>query len=230
MSLPVKVKTKADPPAGAEPEQPAIPAVATTTPIRQRRRPAFIALGVALIVVCALGAFWLVDRLSTTTQVVVAASDVPQGQTLTAEDLTIADVSVPDGVATIPAGELNTLVGQRAVGPLEEGAMLTPGDVSPAAFPAAGSAVVGIRVSAGQIPSNDVDPGDPIQIIGTPREGDDPPSGDAPVVTGTVQNISSPATDGTVVVDVLVSTDQSATLAALSATGRISVILVSEEE
>lgn len=230
MPLLTKVKKKADDSAAAGPEQPAIPTAAATTPIRQRRRPAFIALGVALIIVCALGAFWLVDRLSTTTQVVIAAADIPEGQRLTTEDLTVTDVTVPGGVATIPGSDLDTLVGQRSVGQLEKGALLAPGDVSTDAFPAAGTAVVGVRVSAGQIPTNDVDPGDPIQIVGTPREGDDPPSGDAPVITGTVQAISAPATDGVVVVDVLVSSDQSATLAALSATGRISVVLVPEEE
>ncbi|MGO1325099.1 MAG: SAF domain-containing protein [Brevibacterium aurantiacum] len=214
-----------------EPEQPTVPSAATTgTPVRQRRRPALIALGIALIIVCGLGAFWLVDRLSTTSQVVVAAAGVPEGQVLTAEDLTVIDVNVPSGTAIVPGSDLETLVGQRAVGPLEEGALITPGDVSTASFPAEGSAVVGVKVSAGQIPTADVDPGDPIRIVGTPREGDDPPSGDAPVITGTVQAISQPTTDGILVVDVLVSDDQSATLAALSATGRISIVLVPEEE
>ncbi len=230
MPLLDKIRKKADDSAATEQEHPAIPTAATAAPIRQRRRPAFIALGVALIIVCALGALWLVDRLSTTTPVVVAAADVPEGQRLTAEDLTVTDVTVPSGVATVPGSDLDTLIGQRAVGPLEEGTLLAPGDVSGEQFPASGTAVVGVRVSSGQIPTNDVDPGDPIQIIGTPREGDDPPTGDAPVITGTVQAISTPSAEGEVVVDVLVSTDQSATLAALSATGRISVVLVPEEE
>lgn len=219
-------------PAATEPgaEQPVIPAAATGSPVRQRRRPALIALGIALIIVCGLGAYWLVDRLSTTSQVVVAAVDVPEGKVLTAQDLTVIDVNVPGGTAVIAGGELSTLVGQRTSAPLEQGALISPSEVSADSFPAAGSAVVGVKVNAGQIPTADVDPGDPIRIIGTPREGDDPPGGDAPVITGTIQAVSSPTVDGALIVDVLVSDDQAATLASLAATGRISIILVPEEQ
>ncbi|UQN31821.1 SAF domain-containing protein [Brachybacterium kimchii] len=213
-------------------EQPAVPKGAATsgTPLRQRRRPTLIAAGVALIIVGALGAYWTVDRLSTTTQVVVAADSVPEGQVLEADDLLTSDVNVPSGTAVVAGGDLDSLVGKRTTSALEKGEIVAPGSTSAAAFPATDTAVVGIKVAAGQYPSNDLNPGSAVQVIGTPREGDDPPSGDAPVIAGTVHAIGSPTQDGGLTVDILVSNDQAATLASLSATGRISLVLVPKAE
>lgn len=211
-------------------ERTSVPMAASGTSLRRRRRPTLIALGIALIVVCGLGTYWVVDRLSTTSQVVVAAADVAEGQVLSAEDLTTTEVNVPAGTSVVAGGELESLVGQRAVSPLQDGALLSPGQVSAERFPAPGTAVVGIRVTAGQIPANDVDPGDPVQIVGTPREGDDPPTGDAPVVNGTAHAVASPTTDGVIIVDVLVEEERAATLTSLSATGRIGVVLLPEEQ
>lgn len=231
--MPLLNRTKADPPPASPTSQstnPAVPAAAQGAPVKSRRRPSLIALGLALIIVCSLGAYWLVDRMSTTSQVVVAAADVPEGQVLTADDLSTTNVNVPAGTAVIPASQLDTLVGQRAVAPLDAGALIAPGNVSAAAFPASGTAVVGVRVATGQIPINDVNPGDQIQIIGTPREGDDPPTGEAPSINGTVQAISQPGTNGTIVVDVLVAQELAPTLTSLAATGRIGIILTPEAE
>ncbi|GAA1490648.1 SAF domain-containing protein [Brachybacterium sacelli] len=207
-----------------------VPVAPSGSLLRRRRRPALIALGIALIVVCGLGTYWVVDRLSTTSQVVVAAADVPEGQVLSADDLTTTEVNVPAGTSVVSGSDLESLVGQRAASPLHEGALLSPGQVSEENFPAPGTAVVGIRVTAGQIPANDVEPGDSVQIVGTPREGDDPPTGDAPVVNGTVHAVASPTSEGVIVVDVLVEEERAATLTSLSATGRIGVVLLPEEQ
>lgn len=222
-------KPSDDAPEKSEPQS-SIPTAAKPTTLKQRRRPTLIALGVALIAVCALGAWWLVDRMSTTTEVVAASQDVPPGTILTEEDLTTVSVHLPESTSVVPASELESLIGQRTTGAVDDGSLISPGQVADNPFPSEGSAVVGLRVKAGQIPLRDVDPGDAVEVIGTPREGDDPPNGEAPVVTGRIQAIGSPMSDGSVIVDVLVSEDQAATLAALGATGRISVILSPEEE
>lgn len=226
MSLLLKSKK----PDTAADEQPPVPAAATGSSPKQRRRPTLIALGIALIVVCALGTWWITDQMSTTSKVVVSAVDVSEGQVLSAEDLTTAEVNVPSGTAVVPGSELEPLVGQRATAPLEEGAILSPGQLSTETLPGEGTAIVGVKALPGQIPSQNVEPGDAIEVVGTPKSGDDPPSGDAPVITGTIQAIGQSGTDGSLVVDVLVSEDQASTLTALSATGRIGIVLVPEEE
>lgn len=231
MPLPLLSRNKADDESSTDKTTPDLvpTAAATGTPIKRRRRPRMYALGVALLVVGALGAWWITASLSTTSQVVVAAADVPEGQVITAEDLTTSDVNVPSGSAVIAGSELDSLVGQRATTSLQEGALLAPSQISSASVPAEGTAIVGIRVTPGQIPIQNVDPGDAVQVVGTPKAGDDPPSGDAPVVNGTIQAVGEPAGDGSFVVDILVSDEQAGTLSSLSATGRIGVILVPEE-
>ena len=230
MPLPLLSRKKDDDTKTTELTPDPVPTASSGTPVKRRRRPRMLALGIALLVVGALGAWWITDRLSTTSQVVVAAADVPEGQVITADDLTTSDVNVPSGSAVISGSELDSLVGQRTTTSLEQGALLSPSQVSAASVPGEGTAIVGIKVAPGQIPTQNVDPGDPVQIVGTPKSGDDPPSGDAPTVNGTIQALGEPSTDGTYVVDVLVSDDQAGTLTALSATGRIGVILVPEEE
>lgn len=231
MPLPLLSRKKTDDESSTSEKTPdPVPTAPSGTPVKRRRRPTMYALGVALLVVGALGAWWITERLSTTSQVVVAAADVPEGQVITTEDLTTSDVNVPSGSAVIAGSDLDSLVGQRATTSLEEGALLSPSQISAAALPGEGTAIVGIKVVPGQIPIQNVDPGDAIQIVGTPKSGDDPPSGDAPVVTGTIQALGEPSTDGSYVVDVRVSDDQAGTLTAMSATGRIGVILVPEEE
>lgn len=230
MPLPLLSRKKVDDESSTNETTPdPVPTASAGTPIKRRRRPRMYALGVALLVVGALGAWWITEHLSTTSQVVVAAADVPEGQVITAEDLTTNDVNVPSGSAVIAGGELDSLVGQRATTSLEEGELLAPNQISGASVPAEGTAIVGIKVAPGQIPTQNVDPGDAVQIVGTPKSGDDPPSGDAPIVTGTIQAVGDPAGDGSFVVDILVSDEQAGTLSSLSATGRIGVILVPEE-
>lgn len=229
MPLPLLSRKKDDDTSTTELTPDPVPTASSGTPVKRRRRPRMLALGIALLVVGALGAWWITDRLSTTSQVVVAAADVPEGQVITADDLTTSDVNVPSGSAVIAGSELDSLVGQRATTSLQEGALLAPSQISSASVPAEGTAIVGIRVTPGQIPIQNVDPGDAVQVVGTPKAGDDPPSGDAPAVNGTIQAVGEPAGDGSFVVDILVSDDQAGTLTALSATGRIGVILVPEE-
>lgn len=206
---------------------PAVPAAApAAAPLKSRRRPALIALGIALIALGAIGAWWVTTQLSTTTQAVIASRDLSAGQVLTPEDLTTADVNVPAGVPTVPGSDLTSLVGKRATGPIPQGQMLSSSAVSADAFPAAGQAVVGLSLGQGQMPAQNVEPGDTVTIVATPRQGDDPPTGQSAAITATVQSISAAGPDGSVVVDVVVAEGSASTLAALSATGRIALILV----
>lgn len=229
MALPRLPRKNAETPPATDSNTPALPSAAESTPVKRRRRPAMYALGIALIVVGALGAWYITDRLSTTSEVVVAAVDIQEGQVITATDLTTTDVNVPAGSAIITGSQKDTLVGQRATSALQKGALVAPNQVSGQALPEAGFSIVGVKVAPGQVPSQNVDPGDPIQIVGTPKNGDEPPAGDAPTITGQIQTIGQPATDASLVIDVLVPSDQAATLASLSATGRIGVILIPQE-
>ena len=85
---------------------------------RGRRRPGLLLAGVALALVGALLGVWLVASAGDRTSVVVVARDVPQGATLTAEDLQVVDVSLDRAVGAFGADEVEGLVGQVAAGRL----------------------------------------------------------------------------------------------------------------
>ena len=74
-------------------------------PPRGRRRPGLITAGVALTMLGALTAVWLVTSAGDRTGVVVVARDVPYGTAITADDLTVAQVSVDPVVRTVPADD-----------------------------------------------------------------------------------------------------------------------------
>ena len=100
-----------------------------------RRRPGLIVVGIALAMVGALVAVWLVASAGERTSVVVVARDVPYGATLTAQDLTTADVSLASSVASIAADDASSLVGRVAAVGLVAGSVLAPGQVTTASPP-----------------------------------------------------------------------------------------------
>ena len=95
-----------------------MPVAAPLRAPRPRRRPGLLALGVALVAVGALAAAWLVSTSSARVAVLVAARDVPYGTVLTDADLSTVEVAGTGGVAVIPAGERDRVVGRVAATPL----------------------------------------------------------------------------------------------------------------
>lgn len=214
------------------------PAPATAAPVttptapappRLRRRPAVLGLGVALVAAGGLTAAWLVSTAGTTVSVVVAAAPVLRGQILTADQLTTAQVSGLDPAALTPASQLGDLVGQTVVVDVPVGAPVPSAAVTSAPLPAAGQAVVGILLSAGQVPTVDLLPGARVRIVATPRAQEDVPTS---IGTGTPAVLISTSVDevsGNTVANVAVPAPQAASLAALAATGRAALVLDADE-
>ncbi len=216
--------TSTTPPAATQTAPPGTPA-----PPRLRRRPAVLGLGVALVAGGGLTAAWLVSTSGSTTSVVVAAAPVLRGQVLAPEQLTTAQVSGLDPAALTPAGDLSSLVGQTVVVDVPVGAPVPPAAVTPDPIPAAGQAVVGILLPAGQVPTVDLLPGARVRIVATPRAQEDVP---ASIGTGTPAVLISTSTDevsGNTIANVAVPAPQAASLAALAATGRAALVLDADE-
>ena len=204
-------------------------APATPAPPRLRRRPAVLGLGVALVAAGGLTAAWLVSTVGTTTSVVVAAAPVLRGQILTADQLTTAQVSGLDPASLTPASQLTDLVGQTVVVDVPVGAPVPSTAVTSDPLPAAGQAVVGILLPAGQVPTVDLLPGARVRIVATPRAQEDVP---ASIGTGTPAVLISTSVDevsGNTVANVAVPAPQAASLAALAATGRAALVLDADE-
>lgn len=61
---------------------------AVLQPTKSRRRPAVIALGIALVLLGGIGVWWVTTNLTRTVSVMATSVDVSRGETITADDLT----------------------------------------------------------------------------------------------------------------------------------------------
>ncbi len=199
--------------------------VAATTPAvgapRLRRRPLLVVIAAALVAAGALLGvlLWLGGAGA---EVVVVRAGVDRGAVITAQDLGTARVSVDPSLRTVPAAQLQSLVGKRASSDLVAGALLTPDQVADAVIPAAGQSVVGVPVAAGLMPATPLRAGDVVRLVQTPGQGGE--------VTGTPVAIAATVVavtpgDTQTVVDVVVESGQAADLAARAATGKVAVVL-----
>lgn len=194
---------------------------------RGRRRPALLALGVVLVVLGILGGVWLVRAAGERVAVLAVARPVPYGAVLTAGDLTRAEVSVDPAVATVPAGDLDQVLGLVAATNLTPGSLLTRSAVTRLAPPGPGQVLVAIALPAGRLPAGPLRAGDPVLVVDTPPAGAEPPTLPPATIAATVVRLAPPDPSGVTVVDVTVNAGDGPALAARSATGRIAVVVLS---
>ena len=190
-----------------------------------RRRPGLIVVGIALAMVGALVAVWLVASAGERTSVVVVARDVPYGATLTAQDLTIADVSLAPSVASIAADNAPSLVGRVAAVGLVAGSVLAPGQVTSASPPGHNEVVVPLSLSPSRIPAERLLAGDRLLVVDTPPQQADPPSAKPATFEVTVARVGAPDLNGAVVIDVVAAAGDGPALAARAATGRFALVV-----
>ena len=200
----------------------------SAAPPRLRRRPAFAALGAALVAFGGLGAVWLATSLDSSTSVVVAAHAVYRGETLDEDDLAVASVSGLTGAHVLAADQLPSAVGQTAVTDIAAGMPVSADSLASASVPGAGQSVVGIKVAAGQMPTVEIFPGARVRVVGTPRPQDDAPTTVAGGTAATVVSTSVDESSGNTVVNVVVPAADAAHVAALAATNRVALVLDSD--
>ena len=202
---------------------------AVGAPPKLRRRTGLIALGIALVCLGGAGAAYLATSVGDTTPVIAVAEAVARGEVIEAEDLTVARVNGDPALRTVPEGEQDAIVGQRAAVDLSAGSILTPQSTSTELIPASGQSLVGVTLSPAQLPSQGLTAGDAVRIVATPRDQDDPPGTAPTIYPATVVATSALPDTGQVVVDVTVPAASAGQLAAQVATGRIALVLDSEE-
>ena len=203
--------------------------------VRLRRRPALIGLGVALIALGSLAAAWLVTTLAGTTAVVVVARDVAAGQELTGDDVRVVDIggnldaaTGSTGAAFIRAAALDQVVGRRATIPLLSGQVLPPQALTDGRLVPGddGQAVVGLPVTAAQVPATVLQAGDSVLVVDTPAGQADPPDDTPDSLPATVVTTNTDEISGITIVTVTADTDTAAALAARAATGRFGLVVV----
>ena len=202
---------------------------------RRRARRGLLAAGIVLSILFALGAYVLVERSGERVAVIGTAKDIAWGEVITQADLVQVQVAQDPALQTVPWSSAGSIVGQRAAMDLPAGALLNTASVQAStSIPPAGQALVGVRVSVGQVPSTALSPGDQVVIV---RTGDAAATDRATqakdlaasAIPAVVFAVSAPAvgsTDRTV--DVLVDDDPNVSLrlAAMSAAGEASIVLL----
>lgn len=206
------------------PQRPAPPG--PLKPTRARRRPALIALGLALVALSVLGSVYVTSMLSQTTQVLALNKPIARGAEITASDISTAELSAGlTGLESIPAEQLDQVTGMVAAADLMKGQLLTPDSVVEELAPPAGQSIVGVALAPNQMPTNLPKSGDAVRIVETPATGGEPPA-EAPFsIAATVVSTSDTGLSDQIVVDVQVASNNAAALAARAATGRVALVI-----
>jgi len=188
-----------------------------------------MATGGILAVLGALGALWLVSSAGDRVSVVALARDVPYGAVITEADLQVVNVSVDPALDVVPADRLGDAVGSVAAVGLKSGALLTSAALGDEGPPTSGEMMVGVAVPSGRMPTERLSAGDVVLVVETPANDGESPTDLPRTVRATVVRAGEPDVNGMTVVDVTVDDGDGPALAALSATGRIALVLEPRE-
>jgi SAF domain len=198
----------------ATPEPPRIPG---------RRNPKWIALGIVALCLGGLLSYVIYARLATETTVVSVAHTVYRGEVVETSDLTTITLQGSTIPQAVPARDLATVVGRRAAADLVAGSVLVASAVTDETIPAAGRAVVGLKLSPGRTPTSLLLPSSAVRLVALPPEnGTDKLAGDT--FTARVIDQSNGADGTSILVNVDVAADQAAAIAQLAAQDRIALV------
>lgn len=135
---------------------------AEPTPIRSRRRPAVIGIGAALVAVCGLGGAWLASSGGQTHPVMVAATGIQAGHTVTSTD--VRPIQVTGQTEFASAQDAASLVGKVAATDIPAGAVIAPSMLG-AVTASKGDSIFGVAVKPGSYPSTGLQAGDRVNLV-----------------------------------------------------------------
>jgi hypothetical protein len=190
-----------------------------------RRKPLHIVTGALLVLLLALTFMWLQLRADQAASALVVARPVPAGQVIMAADLRTASIVPDTSVRLIAESEADSVVGQTAAVPLVVGALLSPDQIGPPAWPAAGDAVVALPIKPGRLPSG-VTAGARVRVMTIATDVAAAPTapGQPNDVVATVTDMASNVdSSGTVVVSLLLRSPD----AGVAATSEAALVLLS---
>ncbi len=200
--------------------------VAGLAPVHGRRRPWLVGLGALLAALGALTVVWLVGAAGQRQEVLAVRADVAYGEVLTADDITIARVSVDPGVDVLPGAERDTVVGQVATTALSPGMLLTASMLEPEGEPGPGRVLVPIAVPAERMPAGGLRAGDLILAVDSEAAGEDAGAVmAASSIAATVVRVGPVDINGVTVVDVTTTAADGPALAVAAANGHVAVVV-----
>jgi len=199
--------------------------------VRNKPRMPIIALAIALIIVSGLAAAYFYTLTARNTVVLMSATGIARGDVITAESLTT--VEIPDGQTELPSVSVDRaddIIGLFATVDIPNGTLISAGNVADNAGLTPGTSIIGISLTAAQLPPIPLVNGDPVRLVETPVLQGDPPSVLPKAFSATVVSTKVDEVSGNTVVAVSVAgRDLALNIAARAATGRVALILDARE-
>jgi hypothetical protein len=214
------------PPPGRAPAAPPPVARPAIEPVRTRRRPLLVGLGVALTALGGLGALWLASTGTGTVTVVGVAREVRAGDVIQKADLISVQVAPGTALRTLSVDHYADVVGKRSLVRMLPGSLLNPDAVADKLVPGAGQALVGLSLGPAQRPAVAFDTGDVVQILYTPGNQDSGSSSPPSPVIGTVVSAQDDPDANRLIVNVAVDADSAPKVATWGSAGRATIVLL----
>ncbi len=194
-------------------------------PPKLRRRPVLIAASVAAICLGALASMWAYQSTSDAHSVLAVRQTIERGDVITAEDLMTVNISVDPALKPLSADQANSVVGKHAALDMSAGGVVTQDQITEQALPAKGSSVVGIALTPGMLPANQMRVGDQVRVVVTPGQQGEMPTTQPDSIQAVVVGVAKDETTGNAIVNVQVPTNDGPMLAARAATGKVAIVL-----
>ncbi|WP_410633806.1 flagellar biosynthesis protein FlgA [Amycolatopsis sp. cmx-4-83] len=201
------------------------PAPVALRPPRRRRSKLLVLLGLVLSAVSATGVVWVFRATDDAMSAIGVARPVRFGEVITADALREIQVRTDPGVRALPWAERSGLIGRVSPTDLLVGAIVTPDAVVDSiAVPAAGQALVGVPVKAGQAPAARLEPRQPVLLVAAGQPG---ATAEAwPPIRGAVIRVGERDATSAQVVDVVVPDAAGAQLASKASAGEIAIVVL----
>jgi hypothetical protein len=186
-------------------------------------------LGALLVLLCGTGVAVYASNVGHRHAVLVVVRPVSAGAVIRTSDLSEARISSDPQIHAVPAAERDRIVGRVTAVNLVPGTLLTRAQLASGPLVGAGSAVVGLALKAGQLPSG-VRSLDRVTLVetvsGSAAGGSLAAPGSVLVASATVSSVQQSSDGQTMVVSVVVPTDQAPTVAAAAARDEVTLILL----
>jgi hypothetical protein len=197
----------------------------------RRRRPAMIALAVAMAGTGVVVSAAIYQRADHQVPVVMVTRAVPVGAVISVSDLGSTSVSLGGGISVIPASQLRQVAGEVAAVALQPATLLSPSELTSSRQPAPGVELVPAAVRPADLPATGLAAGDHVLVVPTPGvQGQPGTAGGAESLAGPVPAVieavtSVPDAEGFDVVDVLVSDAEAVAVASQVSTGQFALVI-----
>jgi hypothetical protein len=197
----------------------------------RRRRPAMIALAVAMAGAGVVVSAAVYQRADHQVAVIMVTQPVPAGAALTPADLSTTRITVGSGIKVVPASQIDQVNAEIAAVALRPSTLLAPSDLTTVQSPVSGQELIAAPTKPYALPASGLQPGDHVLIVATPGQQGEAgssiavPSLSAPVA-GVVEAVGNvPDADGYDVVDLLVADSTATAVASQVSTGQFALIV-----